>query len=102
MALPSLPPRNFLALKSYNYADLYALFVGHLADRIAGGKPFETPWAKLKPMREKDVMEMQEKLDRARPLRRQDRRQGRHEHARFHRRLRETGWCEDRLFPDGG
>ncbi|MEZ5926411.1 MAG: lytic murein transglycosylase [Hyphomicrobiaceae bacterium] len=57
-----LATRNFLALKSYNYADLYALFVGHLADRIAGGKPFETPWAKLKPMREKDVMEMQERL----------------------------------------
>lgn len=57
-----LATRNFLALKSYNYADLYALFVGHLADRIGGGKPFETPWAKLKPMREKDVMEMQEKL----------------------------------------
>jgi hypothetical protein len=57
-----LATRNFLALKSYNYADLYALFVGHLADRIAGGKPFETPWAKLKPMREKNVMEMQERL----------------------------------------
>jgi lytic murein transglycosylase len=57
-----LATRNFLALKSYNYADLYALFVGHLADRIAGGKPFETPWARLKPMREKSVMEMQERL----------------------------------------
>jgi lytic murein transglycosylase len=57
-----LATRNFLALKSYNYADLYALFVGHLADRIAGGKPFETAWAKLKPLRERSVMEMQERL----------------------------------------
>lgn len=57
-----LATRNFLALKSYNYADLYALFVGHLADRIAGGKPFETRWADLKPMREKSVTEMQERL----------------------------------------
>ncbi|MEL6287713.1 MAG: lytic murein transglycosylase [Pseudomonadota bacterium] len=37
--------RNFLVLKSYNYADLYALFVGHLADRIAGGGDFNTAWA---------------------------------------------------------
>lgn len=57
-----LATRNFLALKSYNYADLYALFVGHLADRIAGGKPFETRWADLKPMREKSVTEMQDRL----------------------------------------
>lgn len=54
--------RNFLALKSYNYADLYALFVGHLADRIAGGKPFETPWAKASAMTEADIVSLQEHL----------------------------------------
>ncbi|MEO0619129.1 MAG: lytic murein transglycosylase [Pseudomonadota bacterium] len=39
---------NFLVLKSYNFADLYALFVGNLADRIAGGGKFETAWATTK------------------------------------------------------
>ena len=31
--------RNFDALKRYNNSDLYAIGVGHLADRIAGGGP---------------------------------------------------------------
>jgi membrane-bound lytic murein transglycosylase B len=39
---------NFLVLKAYNFADLYALFVGNLADRIAGRPDFATPWADLK------------------------------------------------------
>ena len=32
-----LTPANYFALKDYNFSDLYVLFVGHLADRIAGG-----------------------------------------------------------------
>lgn len=36
--------RNFKALKRYNNADLYALAVGHLADRLAGGDAFERSW----------------------------------------------------------
>jgi lytic murein transglycosylase len=39
--------KNFYVLKGYNFSDLYALFVGHLADRIAGGSRFETPWGKV-------------------------------------------------------
>jgi hypothetical protein len=35
---------NFLVLKAYNFADLYAVFVGHLADRIAGGDVFKSAW----------------------------------------------------------
>ncbi len=31
--------RNFNVLKTYNNSDLYALGVGHLADRLAGGGP---------------------------------------------------------------
>jgi len=42
-----LVPRNYFALKDYNYSDLYVLFVGHLADRIAGGRAFEVPWQKV-------------------------------------------------------
>src|SRR6185503_8930801 len=47
-----LTPKNYFVLKDYNYSDLYVLFVGHLADRIAGGRPFEQrsfekPWGKV-------------------------------------------------------
>jgi hypothetical protein len=42
-----LTPANFYVFKAYNYADLYALFVAHLAARIAGAGPFATPWGKV-------------------------------------------------------
>lgn len=35
---------NFRAIKRYNNSDNYALGVGHLADRIAGGGPLRTPF----------------------------------------------------------
>jgi lytic murein transglycosylase len=53
---------NFLILKTYNFADLYALFVGHLADRIAGAKPFESPWGSAEPVTEKQAIELQSYL----------------------------------------
>ncbi len=31
---------NFYVIKEYNYSDLYALYVGHLADRFADNRPF--------------------------------------------------------------
>ena len=34
---------NFLVIKRYNMSDLYALFVGNLGDRIAGGGSFARP-----------------------------------------------------------
>ena len=36
--------RNFFVLKRYNNADAYALAVGLLADRLAGGKGLVQPW----------------------------------------------------------
>jgi lytic murein transglycosylase len=36
--------RNFDAIKRYNNSDSYAIGVGHLADRIAGGPPLRTPF----------------------------------------------------------
>lgn len=39
--------QNYFALKAYNFSDLYVLYVGHLADRIAGGGRFATPWGKV-------------------------------------------------------
>ncbi len=53
---------NFLSLKVYNYADLYALFVGHLADRIDGGEPFEAKWAEDSHLTEAEVFSLQKKL----------------------------------------
>ena len=57
-----LTPANYYVIKEYNFSDLYVLFVGHLSDLIAGGKPFETPWSKTAQLRTADVEAMQQKL----------------------------------------
>ena len=57
-----LAPKNYFVLKDYNFSDLYVLFVGHLSDRIAGGKPFETPWSKNAQLKTTDVEVMQKRL----------------------------------------
>ncbi|MEM9393191.1 MAG: lytic murein transglycosylase [Pseudomonadota bacterium] len=36
--------QNFSVIKRYNNSDSYAIGVGHLADRIAGGPPLRTPF----------------------------------------------------------
>jgi lytic murein transglycosylase len=53
---------NFMVLKRYNMSDLYALFVGNLADRIAGGGAFETPWADVRQLSSRGIEEIQERL----------------------------------------
>jgi lytic murein transglycosylase len=57
-----LTPKNYYVLKDYNFSDLYVLFVGHLSDRIAGGRPFETPWSKNAQLKTTDVEIMQKRL----------------------------------------
>jgi lytic murein transglycosylase len=57
-----LTPKNYYVIKEYNFSDLYVLFVGNLADRIAGGGPFKTPWSKNKQLRTADVEAMQRRL----------------------------------------
>jgi lytic murein transglycosylase len=57
-----LAPKNYFVLKEYNYSDLYVLFVGHLSDLIAGGRPFEHPWSKAAQLKTKDVEAMQRRL----------------------------------------
>jgi lytic murein transglycosylase len=57
-----LTPKNYYVLKDYNFSDLYVLFVGHLSDRIAGGRPFETPWSKNAQLKTSDVETMQKRL----------------------------------------
>ena len=57
-----LTPKNYYVIKEYNYSDLYVLFVGHLSDRIAGAKPFATPWSKNAQLRTTQVEAMQQRL----------------------------------------
>ena len=57
-----LTPQNYFVIKEYNYSDLYVLFVGHLSDLIAGGRPFETPWSQNKQLKTSDVEAMQRRL----------------------------------------
>jgi lytic murein transglycosylase len=54
---------NFYVLKEYNNSDLYALFIGNLADRIAfGSGPFQASWGDVGKMLRSDVLAMQKAL----------------------------------------
>lgn len=53
---------NFKAIKRYNNSNSYALAVGHLADRIGGGKPFSTAWPGEKPLTLSQRIELQRRL----------------------------------------
>ena len=57
-----LTPKNYFVLKDYNFSDLYVLFVGHLSERIAGARPFETPWSKNAQLKTTEVETMQRRL----------------------------------------
>lgn len=55
---------NFYVLKEYNESDLYALFVGHVGDRIAYGSPdFTARWPKVDKIRRAEIARMQERLE---------------------------------------
>ena len=55
---------NFYVLKEYNESDLYALFIGHGADRIAGGdRTFAGNWGKVGGLYRSDVAAMQRGLE---------------------------------------
>ncbi len=56
---------NFYVLKDYNTSDLYALFVGHVGDRIQYGVgDFTARWGQIGRMRRADIAGMQETLER--------------------------------------
>jgi hypothetical protein len=59
-----LVTKNYFALKDYNYSDLYVLFVGHLADRIASGPPLEQAWGKVAQLSSPALERMQRELTR--------------------------------------
>ncbi len=58
--------RQFAALydiKDYNNSDLYALFIGQLADRYIGGGGFASGWSKVAAgFKRSDVLAIQKKL----------------------------------------
>ncbi len=53
---------NFYALKQYNYSDLYALYIGHLADRMSANRPMVAGWEKVGGFSRGDVKSMQDEL----------------------------------------
>ena len=54
---------NFFVIKTYNNATSYALGVGHLGDRIAGGGPFAAAWPRgERELSRTEKVEMQERL----------------------------------------
>ncbi|WP_299897309.1 lytic murein transglycosylase [uncultured Ruegeria sp.] len=55
---------NFYVLKEYNKSDLYALFVGHIGDRIQYGMgDFSDSWGKVGGLYRSDIAKMQEALE---------------------------------------
>ena len=59
-----LTPANYFVLKSYNFADLYVLYVGHLADRIEDDRPFARDWQEIALVKTRDLEFMQQVLAR--------------------------------------
>ncbi|MEQ1649932.1 MAG: peptidoglycan-binding protein, partial [Hyphomicrobiaceae bacterium] len=57
-----LVTENYKVIRRYNTSDLYATFVGNLADRIAGGGDFRRPWSEIVQLREIEVRAIQERL----------------------------------------
>ncbi len=55
---------NFYILKKYNFSDLYALYVGHLADRMANNKKFASRWGDVGGFSRADVRKMQLAMER--------------------------------------
>ncbi len=55
---------NFYVLKRYNESDLYALFIGHLGDRIEGAAgAFSTAWRAPDGITRGDVRALQQRLE---------------------------------------
>ncbi len=57
-----LVSENFKVIRLYNTSDLYAVFVGHLSDRIRGGGDFITAWSAFQQPRTLTVHNLQERL----------------------------------------
>ena len=58
-----LVSQNFYVLKTYNESDVYALFVGHVADRMKAGSRFQRGWSRLSSFSRAHVKAAQLKLE---------------------------------------
>lgn len=58
-----LVSNNFYVLKSYNESDVYALFIGHVADRMKAGSGFKRGWTKIDSFSRREVKAAQLKLE---------------------------------------
>lgn len=58
-----LVSENFYVLKSYNESDMYALFIGHLADRFGSDAKIAAGWDQLSGFNRSDVRTMQQRLE---------------------------------------
>ena len=58
-----LVSENFYVLKSYNESDMYALFIGHLADRYDSNAKIAGGWDQLSGFNRSDVRVMQQRLE---------------------------------------
>ena len=56
--------QNFYTLKAYNESDLYALYIGNLADRFGRGGNFYGKWQRIGGFNRRDVQKMQQRLER--------------------------------------
>ncbi len=54
--------QNYYAIKSYNESDLYVLYVGNMADRIAGSGAFITRWRDVDTFTRPEMQQVQRKL----------------------------------------
>src|SRR5262245_41588719 len=54
--------KNYHVIKDYNFSDLYVLYVGHLADRIAGEQPFRVSWQPVVQLHTRQLEQMQHRL----------------------------------------
>ncbi len=54
--------KNFAVIKTYNKADLYALYVGHVADRLSSNRDFAGRWGKVSRFRRDEIKEIQQAI----------------------------------------
>ncbi len=57
-----LVSENFYVLKRYNESDLYAIFIGHLGDRLRADAAIRGRWATVSGFTRGDVRDLQERL----------------------------------------
>ncbi len=95
-----LVTENYKVIRRYNTSDLYATFVGTLANRIVGGGAFKggfkRPWRDIQQLTEREVAEIQQRLkDRGAPIEKLDGKTGSNTRAEIGAFQRRAGLTVD-------